>query len=185
MLRRLMVIPFDRRFTNEDKDPELFERIWANEMSGVLNRALTGYARLLKRRRFKLPPAVTAATEHWLRQANPLPAFLQERCVRNAGARCWIQDLYPAYRAWAEQAGYTLVQNQLTFRRNLENLGFQVSTRQSRSACSRSRLATLIGIFLQAVVRCNTVTWPGVSQEWPRPQCWCWSSPSDESDGDL
>ena len=46
MLRRLMVIPFDRRFTDEDKDPDLFERIWANEMSGVLNRALSGYASL-------------------------------------------------------------------------------------------------------------------------------------------
>ena len=34
MLRRLMVIPFDRRFTEEDRDPDLFERIWANELSG-------------------------------------------------------------------------------------------------------------------------------------------------------
>ena len=49
MLRRLMVIPFDRRFTDEDKDPDLFPRIWANEMSGVLNRALSGYRRLLER----------------------------------------------------------------------------------------------------------------------------------------
>jgi len=128
MLRRLMVIPFDRRFTNEDKDPDLFPRIWANEMSGVLNRALRGYRRLVERGAFfEIPPAVTAATEHWLQQANPLPAFIQERCVQEAEARCWIQDLYPAYRAWAEQAGYTLIQNQLTFKRNLEHLEFKVA----------------------------------------------------------
>ena len=42
-------------------------------------------------------------------------------------ARSWIQELYTAYQAWAEQAGYTLIQNQLSFRRNLEHLGFQVS----------------------------------------------------------
>ena len=127
MLRRLMVIPFDRRFTDKDKDLDLFERIWANELSGVLNRALSGYGRLLERRRFKLPRAVTIATEHWLQQANPLPAFLKERCVRRLDACSWMQKLYPAYRAWAEQAGYTLIQNQLTFRRNLEHLGFTVT----------------------------------------------------------
>ena len=49
MLRRLMVIPFDRRFTDEDRDPDLFERIWAQELPGVLKRALAGYKRLLKR----------------------------------------------------------------------------------------------------------------------------------------
>ena len=49
MLRRLMVIPFNRRFTDQDSDPDLFERIWANELPGVLNRALRGYRRLLER----------------------------------------------------------------------------------------------------------------------------------------
>ena len=122
-----MVIPFDRRFMNEDKDPDLFERIWANELPGVLNRALRGYGRLLQRRSFKLPAAVTAATEHWLQQANPLPAFLHEKCVKKPDARSWVQDLYSAYREWAEQVGFTLVQNQLTLRRNLEHLGFKVS----------------------------------------------------------
>ena len=131
MLRRLQVIPFDRRFTEKDKDPDLFDRIWANEMPGVLNRALRGYGRLLERARFRYPSAVTTATERWLQQANPLPAFLNERCVQQLGARSWIQDLYTAYSAWAAQTGYTLVQNQLTFRRNLEHLGFQSGTRQS------------------------------------------------------
>ena len=128
MLRRLMVIPFDRRFTDDDKDPDLFPRIWANEMSGVLNRALNGYRRLLERgASFKLPPAIVAAKEQWIQQANPLPAFLQERCLRKPEAHSWIQDLYTAYQVWAKQAGYTLTQNQLNFRRNLEHLGFQVS----------------------------------------------------------
>jgi putative DNA primase/helicase len=128
MLRRLMVIPFDRRFTDKDKDSNLFPRIWANEMSGVLNRALRGYRRLLERgASFRLPPAIVAAKEHWIQQANPLPAFLQERCVRKPNTHSWIQELYTAYQAWATQAGYTLTQNQLNFRRNLEHLGFQVS----------------------------------------------------------
>ena len=114
----------------------------------MLNRALRGYARLLKRGRFKLPPAVIEATEHLLEQANPLPAFLQERCVQKAEARSWIQELYTAYQAWAAQAGFTLTQNQLNFRRNLEHLGFPGVSRQSRPACSWPRLASLIRTFL-------------------------------------
>ena len=47
MLRRLQVIPFDRTFTDDDKDTTLFDRIWTNELPGVLNRALRGYRRLI------------------------------------------------------------------------------------------------------------------------------------------
>jgi putative DNA primase/helicase len=128
MRRRLQVVPFDRTFTDEDKDPALFDRIWANELPGVLNRALRGYERLVARgSRFNLPPAVRAATAGWLQQANPLPAFIEDRCVKGAGERCWMQNLYPAYKAWTEQAGYTIAQTQLAFRRNLEHLGHKVS----------------------------------------------------------
>ena len=89
MLRRLMVIPFDRRFTDEDRDPDLFERIWAQELPGVLNRALRGYRRLLERgSKFKRPAPIGLATKAWLQQANPLPAFIEAHCIRNAEGRC-------------------------------------------------------------------------------------------------
>lgn len=128
MLRRLQVIPFDRTFTGDDKDATLFDRIWANELPGVLNRALRGYRQLLRRNStFMLPDAVKKATATWLGQANPLPAFVEERCVKSGSERCWLQDLYAAYTAWAQQAGYTLTQNQQSFRRNLEHLGFKSS----------------------------------------------------------
>jgi P4 family phage/plasmid primase-like protien len=126
MHRRLMIIPFDRRFTGEDKDSTLFERIWANEMPGVLNRALKGYARLIRRGHFDPPPAVFKATKLWVEQANPVPAFIQEACIKRPEAKCLMKDLYPAFRQWAERAGFTMVQNQLSFRRNLEHLGFSV-----------------------------------------------------------
>ena len=32
MLRRLMVVPFNRRFTDQDRDLDLFERIWTREL---------------------------------------------------------------------------------------------------------------------------------------------------------
>ena len=62
MQRRLMVIPFDRKFSGKDCDRFLFDRIWKNELPGVLNRLLAGYRRVLKRHaNFKPPAAVEAA----------------------------------------------------------------------------------------------------------------------------
>jgi phage/plasmid-associated DNA primase len=125
MMRRLMVIPFDRTFSDQEKDDGLFERIWQHELSGVLNRALDGYVRLLNRRRFKTPRAVVKATRRWLEQANPVPAFISECCVVKSAVKCQMRHLYPAYKAWATEAGFTMIQNQLSFRRNLEHLGYK------------------------------------------------------------
>ncbi len=87
-----MVIPFDRRFTDADRDPDLFEAIWANELPGVLNQALAGYKRLVERgARFKRPSPVKAATNLWLQHANPLPAFIEARCTKRTGSRCLVK----------------------------------------------------------------------------------------------
>jgi putative DNA primase/helicase len=125
MVRRLTVIPFDRTFTEEEKDPDLFDRIWANELPGVLNQALRGYQRLLERgTKFKYPKAVKQAATRLLQQANPLPAFIDAHCSKKGGARCLVQDFYRAYSTWTHDMGYTLTQTQQAVTRNLAHLGF-------------------------------------------------------------
>jgi putative DNA primase/helicase len=128
MQRRLMVIPFDRTFTDNDKDPELFDRIVANELPGVLNRALEGYRRLMERGAFKLPSAVRKATSRWLQHANPLPAFIEACCVKEPEAECRLAEFYAAYADWARQMGYTSFQPQQTVSLNLAHLGFETTT---------------------------------------------------------
>ena len=74
MLRRLMVVPFNRTFTSSDRDDQLFNRIWMRELPGMLNRALRGYQRLVNRDlQFKLPFSVKAATKYWTQYANNIP----------------------------------------------------------------------------------------------------------------
>ena len=63
------------------------------------------------------------ATERWLQQANPLPAFIEAHCIKKAET-ILVQDFYVAYANWTREMGYTLAQSQRTVTRNLEHLGF-------------------------------------------------------------
>jgi putative DNA primase/helicase len=120
-----MVIPFNRTFTEQEIDRDLFERISASELPGVLNRAIAGLQRVIARGwRFKHPKAVEAAKDRWLMFANPLPAFLNDSCERHGA--CLMADLYEAYTLWTGEMGITMKQQQLTVRRNLESLGHKV-----------------------------------------------------------
>jgi P4 family phage/plasmid primase-like protien len=139
MRRRLMVIPFDRTFTEEEKDDELFKTIWRDEMSGILNRAIKGLQRVLARgMRFKAPKAVIAAKDAWLAEANPIPAFLNECCVREPSASYLLSDFYAAYTAWSQAKGYTRTQQSGTVARNLVLLGFEMK--------KRNRGQTILGL---------------------------------------
>lgn len=132
MRRRLMVIPFDRTFLTHEKDDEVFRHIWREEMSGVLNRAISGIQRLEARKmKFRMPEAVSAATGAWLTEANPLPAFLEERCERDPKAKCLLATFYTAYTNWSVEKGYTRVKQSATLSRNIQHLGYTVTKRNS------------------------------------------------------
>jgi len=127
MLRRLMVIPFDRTFTPQEDDIARFDEIWASELPGVLNRAISGLKGIIARgNRFEYPESVKRATEEFIRHANPLPAFIADRCERDPMAHCLMRDFYVEYCRWAEQQGITMTQQRATVRRNLGHLGYLV-----------------------------------------------------------
>jgi putative DNA primase/helicase len=139
MRRRLMVVPFDRTFSEQEIDTDLFKRIWEQEMPGILNRSLEGLQRLLKRgMKFRPPVAITAAKDTWLAEANPLPAFLSECCERDPDASYLLSDFYLAYTIWAQKKGYTRTQQSASIARNLEHFGFLLK--------KRNRGQTIIGL---------------------------------------
>ncbi len=125
MQRRLLVIPFDRTFKGSEVDRDLFPKIWAEELPGVLNHALAGLRRLVDRGwSFEPPQSAHAAKEAWLIEANPVPAFVAAQCERQGS--CWMSELYPAYTSWASANGITKPQQQGNFKKNLEHQGFEV-----------------------------------------------------------
>jgi P4 family phage/plasmid primase-like protien len=128
--RRLAVVPFDRSFLKKDEDPQLFKRIWATEMSGILNLYLAGLQRVIRRGwRFEQPKAVADATRDFLQGANPLPEFIAAMCRRGIRAHCRVEFMYENFVTWTKANGITYAQQQSSFRKNLENLGFTIVKR--------------------------------------------------------
>ncbi|KAB7786370.1 hypothetical protein F8B43_1771 [Methylorubrum populi] len=131
MRRRLMVIPFERTFEEHEIDRGLFPAIWGEELPGVLNGALAGLGRLAERGwRFHKPAAVEAAEARWLGRANPVAAFVEERCRDGGSTPTTI--LYQAYLDWCTANSVTFRQQRKAFKGNLEHLGY-ASGRSSKS----------------------------------------------------
>ena len=126
--RRANVIPFLHEFVaGEDEDPKIFKRIWAKEMSGVLNRAIEGLQRLRERGRFQDPESCVKAKAEFLRQAHTLQAYIDEACERVLTKRTLLTDFYAGYTHWCEDAGIRYVEPRNKIKGHLENLGFQMT----------------------------------------------------------
>lgn len=126
MLRRLHVLPFDKVFKGKEKDEALFPRIWANELSGVLNRALEGWKRLQERGHFDLPSDATRAANRWVKEASPFTAFIHEACERTPSARAPVKKVFQAFVDWAKASSIKRSVTRLKFKHDLEHAGFEV-----------------------------------------------------------
>lgn len=121
---RACVIPFKHKF-KPATDPNPFPEILANELSGVLNRALAGYKRLQERGGFLEPLACAQAKRDFLRSANPLVLFIDEGCSKEPTFTITSTELYRRYRNWADNEGHRYVATKGNFERDLASLGFR------------------------------------------------------------
>jgi len=103
--RRLLILRFNRRFTERTKDPDLKETLEA-EIDGVFAWALLGLERLLGRNRFEEGRAVEKDRAEFLKNLHPLLQFLEERCEEHPEAVTEIMDVYRSYTQWCEDGNY-------------------------------------------------------------------------------
>ncbi len=86
------------------EDPYLTEAL-LKELPGVLTWALNGHKRLKKRKRFELTEKTESAIAEMVSTANPIHAFVNERCM--LGSTYWVavDDAWTAWKDWSERAG--------------------------------------------------------------------------------
>ncbi len=124
--RRAKVIPFERTFSEEERDEKLFPAIWAEEISGVLNLAIEGLRRLRRRGAFAEPRDCDEARNRWMASANATLTFVDEQCQVEPNSRILERVLYQDFEIWAGQAGIRKVPPRSKFRRDLESLGHRI-----------------------------------------------------------
>lgn len=109
--RRWHIIPFPVSFPEEKQRPLLARQIIQNELSGVLNWALTGLMRLLERGHFLNPPqAVKDAIQKGKKETNSVLAWWEDAAPAVTAEPDTPKDeIYSAYREWTLKNGMSAV----------------------------------------------------------------------------
>lgn len=118
--RRLELIPFNRTFTDDDKDPDLSDKL-QEELPGILNWAIEGLQRIRQERRFTAAVAVRAAVDEVRKESNPVAIYLDERTVALPEPETLASEVYDDYKTWCEGDGRHRM-NKTNFGREIKRL---------------------------------------------------------------
>jgi P4 family phage/plasmid primase-like protien len=103
---RWLIIPMERRFTEDEADPFLAAKLTTSaELSGLLVRAVDALQRLMARGRFERPESVSKAGDLYRDKLDTVRGFVAEACV--IGPSYWTPRpaVYAAYRGWCRGSG--------------------------------------------------------------------------------
>jgi putative DNA primase/helicase len=103
------------------------------ELTGILNWALDGLHRLV----IENGNRFTRVSSSDL--ASPVGAFVREQCITGAAHQINVDDLYAAYKQWAEDNGHTK-HDKSTFGRNLRAAIPAITLTRPREADRRLRI---------------------------------------------
>jgi putative DNA primase/helicase len=102
--RRLNLIPFTVTFTDQDRDPNLSDKL-RKEAPGILAWLVEG-CRKWQDTGLRPPETVRAASDAYRKEMDVLAPFIAECCIRgNASVYVLHKDLYKAYSSWCLDMG--------------------------------------------------------------------------------
>jgi putative DNA primase/helicase len=132
------------------KEDHGLEDALKGELTGVLNWSLQGLHRLVigNANRFTRVASSEDAVGVMRDLASPVGAFVRERCITGATFQINVDDLYAAFKSWAEDNGH-IKHDKATFGRNLRAAVPAITVMRPREAGSRHR--TYLGIDIGGV----------------------------------
>lgn len=101
--RRLILIPFRRKFAEHERDPYLEERL-LEERDGILMWMIGGAVKW-KRDGLKLSQAITSERQSYRKESDLLGEFLEDKTETWASGREEQAAVFGAWRNWCEQSG--------------------------------------------------------------------------------
>jgi putative DNA primase/helicase len=109
------------------------------ELTGILNWALDGLARLEKQGQFTRPASTDEAYIALQDLASPVGAFVRDRCELDIGHEIPVDELWDAWKAWAEENGHRVADKQ-SFGRNLRAVHAPIKLVRPREGEERHRV---------------------------------------------
>lgn len=153
--RRIRVIPFNRQFLDHEVKLGLFDKIWDEEASGILNLAVQGFQRLKQRGDFLDPEDCKKAKNEWLIRSNVLPTFIEEACEKGDGLRQYLREFYLHFKGYCDDTGVRQIQTRSGVEKRLHSMGYRIGILdgekavwglRSRSSFERVGQATAIDL---------------------------------------
>lgn len=104
--KRLILIPCNRVFSEEEQDRDLSKKL-ALELPSILNWAIEGLKRLNERGRFENNEFMSDAIEELREESNPVDVFLKENITVDINGDHQIEkgELYNKYSQWCRDNG--------------------------------------------------------------------------------
>jgi putative DNA primase/helicase len=121
--RRIVLIPFDRRFEPHERDMHLEEKLITAEAPGILNWMVRGFAEY-RRRGLKPTGRIAAASAAYREESDLMGQWLDESAVVEPSAEVLQDQAFAEYRSWCERQGVRAVSKK-SFTVNLRERGFK------------------------------------------------------------
>jgi putative DNA primase/helicase len=122
--RRFLIVPFDQTITEEEKDPDLAQKIISSELSGVFNWVLEGLHRIQEQRKFSKCDAVEKAVLDYQIESDSVQMFLLENGYKPSTEKnVKLSELFNEYQRFCSENGYRPCSTKTMISR-LENSGY-------------------------------------------------------------
>lgn len=123
--RRFLIIPFEIKITEAEKDINLAAKIINNELPGVFNWVLGGLQRLIKQQKFTDCAKSLQAVEEFRKSSDSIALFVEDCNVTpDLNCKTALKDLYQDYKIFCADDNYRPFAKR-RFGQRLEALGFE------------------------------------------------------------
>ncbi|MFP8882564.1 DNA primase family protein [Streptomyces mangrovi] len=144
--RRFIVLNMQVSWLGKE-DTELTDKL-AAEMPGILNWALDGLARLERQGHITEPPGSQEAITTMQDTASPTSAFVRECCDTGPAHTVLVDELWEAWKTWAEDNGVRGIGTKQMFGRNLQSVVPQIRRARPRGDDGK-QVPTYFGLALK------------------------------------
>lgn len=146
MARRTIVIPFNRKFSESERDASLPAKL-SEELPGIMVAALQALLGVFERGGFTRPASSQAALAEWFKDSDQVAQFVEAECKMGPGYGPTLhQTLFEAFKVWCAAQNIKHSVTGKTFSARLVKLG-AVST-EGKVRLAGARGVGFIGIDL-------------------------------------